>query len=207
MTPRLTLNLGVREDIMVNFASFYSPHLTNFILGSGSTDECPDRRRLGHPGILAEGPRSQHRRIYAACRFLLGCLRQGQNGGARRFRPVRGPAAVPAHHRHHLRQFAQLLYTVQQHPFRDDAGFPALQQIGGLGRGVPDRQYQQCHDRVERPTPDQWRGAESRHGRIRPQPEDDASRRVVVERAAAASEQPDRRVELLRHRVSSSGVV
>ncbi len=35
--PRLTLNLGVREDLMVNFASFYSPHLTNFILGSGST--------------------------------------------------------------------------------------------------------------------------------------------------------------------------
>ncbi len=35
--PRLTLNLGVRGDIMVNFASFYSPHLTNFILGSGST--------------------------------------------------------------------------------------------------------------------------------------------------------------------------
>jgi hypothetical protein len=38
VTPRLTLNLGVREDLMVDFASFYSPHLTNFIFGSGSTE-------------------------------------------------------------------------------------------------------------------------------------------------------------------------
>jgi hypothetical protein len=37
VTPRLTVNLGVRDDIMVNFASFFSPHLTNFLLGSGTT--------------------------------------------------------------------------------------------------------------------------------------------------------------------------
>jgi hypothetical protein len=37
VTPRLTLNLGVRDDTMVNFAAFFSPHLTNFILGSGAT--------------------------------------------------------------------------------------------------------------------------------------------------------------------------
>ena len=37
LTPRLTVNLGVREDLMVNFAEFLGPHLTNFILGSGST--------------------------------------------------------------------------------------------------------------------------------------------------------------------------
>jgi Carboxypeptidase regulatory-like domain len=35
--PRLTVNIGVRDDTMVNFAEFLSPHLTNFILGSGST--------------------------------------------------------------------------------------------------------------------------------------------------------------------------
>jgi len=38
VTPRLTVNLGVRSDTMVNFAAFFSPHLTNFILGSGSTE-------------------------------------------------------------------------------------------------------------------------------------------------------------------------
>lgn len=35
--PRLTLNLGVRYDGMVNFFSIYRPTLSKFILGSGST--------------------------------------------------------------------------------------------------------------------------------------------------------------------------
>ena len=35
--PRLTLNLGVRYDGMVNFFSINRPHADKFILGSGST--------------------------------------------------------------------------------------------------------------------------------------------------------------------------
>ena len=54
VTPRLTLNLGVRDDIMVNFASFYSPHLTNFILGSGSTENA---KIAGGSAILASSPK------------------------------------------------------------------------------------------------------------------------------------------------------
>jgi hypothetical protein len=38
ITPRLTLNAGVRYDTMVNFFSILDPHLTNFVLGSGSTE-------------------------------------------------------------------------------------------------------------------------------------------------------------------------
>jgi carboxypeptidase family protein/TonB-dependent receptor-like protein len=38
MMPRLTLNLGVRYDTMLNFFSILSPKLTNFLLGSGSTE-------------------------------------------------------------------------------------------------------------------------------------------------------------------------
>lgn len=37
VTPRFTLNLGVRYDGMVNFFSIYRPTLSKFILGSGST--------------------------------------------------------------------------------------------------------------------------------------------------------------------------
>ncbi|MGA9021627.1 MAG: carboxypeptidase regulatory-like domain-containing protein [Terracidiphilus sp.] len=54
LTPRLTVNLGVREDIMVNFASFYSPHLTNFILGSGSTENA---KIAGGSAILGSSPK------------------------------------------------------------------------------------------------------------------------------------------------------
>ena len=39
LTPRFTLNLGVRYDTMVNFFSIYSPTLSRFNLGSGSTWE------------------------------------------------------------------------------------------------------------------------------------------------------------------------
>jgi outer membrane receptor protein involved in Fe transport len=37
LTPRFTLNLGVRYDTMVNFFSIYSPTLSTFNLGTGST--------------------------------------------------------------------------------------------------------------------------------------------------------------------------
>ncbi len=37
VSPRLTVNLGVRYDTMVNFFSIYSPTLSKFNLGSGST--------------------------------------------------------------------------------------------------------------------------------------------------------------------------
>lgn len=37
LTPRFTLNLGVRYDGMVNFFSIYRPTLSRFLLGSGST--------------------------------------------------------------------------------------------------------------------------------------------------------------------------
>ncbi|MGA7340328.1 MAG: hypothetical protein WBX18_07020, partial [Terracidiphilus sp.] len=54
VTPRLTVNLGVRDDIMVNFASFFSPHLTNFILGSGATTNA---RIADGSAILASSPK------------------------------------------------------------------------------------------------------------------------------------------------------
>lgn len=54
VTPRLTLNLGVRDDIMVNFASFYSPHLTNFIFGSGSTEAA---QIAAGSAVLASSPK------------------------------------------------------------------------------------------------------------------------------------------------------
>jgi hypothetical protein len=38
LTPRFTLNLGVRSDTMVNFFSILSPKLTNFTLGSSGTE-------------------------------------------------------------------------------------------------------------------------------------------------------------------------
>lgn len=38
VTPRFTLNLGVRYDTMVNFFTILSPKLTNFYLGTGSTE-------------------------------------------------------------------------------------------------------------------------------------------------------------------------
>ena len=37
LAPRFTLNLGVRYDTMINFFSIYSPTLSRFNLGSGST--------------------------------------------------------------------------------------------------------------------------------------------------------------------------
>lgn len=37
LSPRLTLNMGVRYDTMVNFFSIYSPILSRFNLGTGST--------------------------------------------------------------------------------------------------------------------------------------------------------------------------
>jgi hypothetical protein len=37
LSPRFTLNLGVRYDTMVNFFSIYSPTLSRFNLGTGST--------------------------------------------------------------------------------------------------------------------------------------------------------------------------
>jgi hypothetical protein len=37
MSRRLTLNLGVRYDLMTNFFSIYQPTLSKFVLGSGST--------------------------------------------------------------------------------------------------------------------------------------------------------------------------
>ena len=37
LTPRFTLNLGVRYDTMLNFFSIYSPTLSRFNLGTGST--------------------------------------------------------------------------------------------------------------------------------------------------------------------------
>ena len=39
LTPRFTLNMGVRYDTMVNFFSIYSPTLSRFNLGTGSTWE------------------------------------------------------------------------------------------------------------------------------------------------------------------------
>ena len=53
VSPRLTLNLGVRGDIMVNFAEFLSPHLTNFILGTGSTTNA---QIAAGSAILASSP-------------------------------------------------------------------------------------------------------------------------------------------------------
>jgi len=37
ITPRFTLNLGLRYDTMVNFFSIFRPTLSRFELGSGST--------------------------------------------------------------------------------------------------------------------------------------------------------------------------
>jgi hypothetical protein len=37
VTPRLTINAGLRYDEMINMFSIYSPQLTNFTLGTGST--------------------------------------------------------------------------------------------------------------------------------------------------------------------------
>jgi hypothetical protein len=54
VTPKLTLNLGVRSDTMVNFASFYSPHLTNFVLGSGATTNA---QIAAGSAILASSPK------------------------------------------------------------------------------------------------------------------------------------------------------
>jgi hypothetical protein len=37
LTPRFTLNLGARYDVMANFFSVFSPQFTNFTLGTGSS--------------------------------------------------------------------------------------------------------------------------------------------------------------------------
>jgi hypothetical protein len=50
--PRLTVNLGVRYDTMVNLFSILDPHLTNFVLGSGSSENA----QIGSgTAILAKG--------------------------------------------------------------------------------------------------------------------------------------------------------
>lgn len=38
LTPRFTLNAGVRYDTMLNLFTILDPHLTNFLLGSGTTE-------------------------------------------------------------------------------------------------------------------------------------------------------------------------
>jgi hypothetical protein len=54
LSRRLTLNLGVRGDIMVDFAEFLSPHRTNFILGSGATTNA---RIAAGSAILGSSPK------------------------------------------------------------------------------------------------------------------------------------------------------
>ena len=39
ISPRFTLNAGVRYDSMANFFSILSPQLTNFVLGNGGFDQ------------------------------------------------------------------------------------------------------------------------------------------------------------------------
>jgi hypothetical protein len=50
--PRLTLNAGVRYDTMLNLFSILSPHLTNFVLGSGSSENA---QIASGAAILASG--------------------------------------------------------------------------------------------------------------------------------------------------------
>jgi hypothetical protein len=50
--PRLTVNLGVRYDTMLNLFSILDPHLTNFVLGSGSTENA---QISSGTAILAKG--------------------------------------------------------------------------------------------------------------------------------------------------------
>jgi Carboxypeptidase regulatory-like domain len=49
LTPRFTLNAGLRYDEMVNLFSIYSPQLTNFTLGQGATTE--DQIAAGAVGL------------------------------------------------------------------------------------------------------------------------------------------------------------
>jgi hypothetical protein len=52
LSPRFTLNLGVRSDTMVNFFSILSPKLTNFVLGSGNNENAQITDGIA---ILAKG--------------------------------------------------------------------------------------------------------------------------------------------------------
>jgi hypothetical protein len=52
VTPTLTLNAGVRYDTMLNLFSILDPHLTNFVLGSGSTENAQVASGIA---ILAKG--------------------------------------------------------------------------------------------------------------------------------------------------------
>jgi outer membrane receptor protein involved in Fe transport len=112
VSPRLTVNLGVRYDTMVNFFSIYSPTLSRFNLGTGSTWNAKIASGTAYAGKHPQGSRPQYRGIHTARRLLLGCLWHGQDGDSRRLWHVRGPATVSAHHGLDLREPAQLLQPV-----------------------------------------------------------------------------------------------
>jgi hypothetical protein len=60
LTPRFTLNAGVRYDTMVNFFSILDPHLTNFVPGSGSTENA---QIASGKAILANGSHVLNRNV------------------------------------------------------------------------------------------------------------------------------------------------
>ncbi len=176
LAPRFTLNLGVRYDTMINFFSIYSPTLSRFNLGTGSTWN--DEIATGTATLASnqQGSRPQHRWIHTARRLLLGCVWHWQDGVARRLWHVRGPATVSAHHGLDRREPAQLLQSGRRcDRGRTYSNALSLHLCRAVGYELPGFGHQQRHGELQRRAPDQWGHFAGGHGRLRSQLQDATS--------------------------------
>ena len=111
LSPRFTLNLGVRYDTMVNFFSIYSPILSRFNLGTGSTWNA---KIASGTASLANTHKVLDHNIGGftpRVGFSWDVFGTGKTAIARWLWHVRGPAPVSAHHGLDLWEPAQLLQS------------------------------------------------------------------------------------------------
>ena len=144
-SPRLTINAGLRYDMMNNFFSALTPQLTNFVLGSGSNAQRADRQWRCPRCRQRPRPRPQHLGPHTARRLLLRRLRQRQNRPPRRLRRLLRSAPLHPPHRHHLCQSPQLLHALARRAPGTDTRLPAVQRAQWLHHLLPHRRYQQRH--------------------------------------------------------------